>query len=119
VSDARRTTPLRTIVLRAAAVGVGLATLLFIVISNVVGWSARVEITQVKRVCAGPACEHELRVEGRDEVFRVSDDVEAVAGDAARIRVTCRPRCELELTGVWPSAGGPLRALPEAAKGAP
>ena len=72
-------------------------SLAFIVVSNYAGWTARVEVTRVKRDCADAHCQQQVFVEGREQAFRVSGDRRVEVGDRAEIHGRCNPRCKLEL----------------------
>ena len=94
---------LRPVAYLKAAVALLLAlSLTFIVVSNYVGWTARVAITKVKHHCDKGGCYQKVVVEGRDKAFRVADEARVAIGDQAEIITTCNPRCQLDMVAVWP-----------------
>ena len=95
-----------------SAISVSLVIVLsFIVVSNYLGWTARVEVASVKRLCPGDQCRQRVKLLGSGRAFELPGGLEVAPGDRVDVRGTCTPRCQLELTGVWPSAGGPRIAL--------
>jgi hypothetical protein len=85
-----------TLAQRSVALLLG-ATLTFIVVSNYAGWTARVEVTSVKKDCTRPECEKSVFVSGRQQPFRVAGERQVEVGDSAEIHTRCTPRCQLEL----------------------
>ena len=75
------------------------ATLAFIVISNYLGWTARIPVKQVSRNCDHDDCYQKVVVEGRAQAFKVPMSLRIAAGDLAEIRGSCTPSCKLELLG--------------------
>jgi len=71
--------------------------LTFIVVSNYRGWTARVEVTSIKKDCERPGCQKSVFVRGREQPFRVATERVVQVGDRAEIRGKCTPRCTLEL----------------------
>jgi hypothetical protein len=87
-----RFTPLQGVVAASLAIG-----LTFIVVSNYRGWTARVEVTSIKKDCDRPGCQKSVFVRGREQPFRVARERGVEVGDRAEIRGKCDPRCKLEL----------------------
>lgn len=80
--------------------------LLFIVSSNLLGWTAHAQVTKVTRHCEGTACEQQVVVQGRQKAFVVPEHAPIAVGDVATIHATCTPGCDLGLVGIK-HAGAP------------
>ena len=86
----------------AALLAIGLG---FIVLSNAVGWNARLQVVSVERRCAGGACHQAVVLDGSKRTFRVAESMSVKPGDFADVAGRCTPKCELEITEVHANAG--------------
>lgn len=77
--------------------------LTFIALSNYLGWTARLEVVSVKGTCSSGPCQQRVLVAGGKQPLEVFTSARIKPGDQVDVRGTCTPRCELKLTGIWPS----------------